>query len=59
MNAMPERELIAPYQAMEDARKAMEEEEQMLREIIEATRNRPLDSDERAALYFHTGVRDE
>lgn len=42
-----------------EQQKQIEEEEEMLREIIEASSKRPLDQDERACLYFHTGVRHE
>jgi len=42
---------------LQEVQRQIEEEEQMLREIIEASAKRPLDRDERAALLFHTGVR--
>lgn len=43
----------------DEAKQAREEEEQFLREIIRESAKRPLDQDERAALYFWTGVRDD
>jgi len=43
----------------EERQQEIEQEEQLVREIIEASAKRPLDQDERACLYFHTGIRQE
>lgn len=42
----------------DEEKQARDEEEQLLREIIQKSATKTLDQDERAALYFWTGVRD-